>query len=227
MIGTTNAIEQKTKKNIYLYDHLLVWFDGTDFVNHAPTSSNVTATNVNGYNQLSSQNRNDINIPMYYKAAASSYGINLSANFSFNFKDITMCAWGYRVVDTNYSNIFTIGNGSASFIELRFKEGTANNGAIKVLTTTSNLWPWQNNTWCFLTATLKDNQGKAYANGTNIATINGTNNFSTYANFRILGATCWGDTGGAAYVTDCRIYDYALTDEDILEMYNRGPQWHE
>lgn len=191
-------------------------------MNHAPTDSDVTLTNVNAYNQLSSQERNGIVVPAYFKPGASSNAIKISVNFTINFKDFTMCAWAYKTINANHSNIFTIGNASARFSEFRFQEGTANQGTIQAIA-----FPFEPNTWKFMVATMKDNLFCRYIDGVLIDTQTFTNNNSTYSIFQILGTTCWSsDTGNSGYATDCRIYNHALTSEDILEMYNRGPQWH-
>lgn len=226
MIGKTNNKGQLIEP-IYNYNNLLVWFDGTDFNNHAPTGTNVTAINKNNYNTITTRNFYKKSISMYYKASGSSNGIDITANIPINFKDITISAWAYRTSESNYNNIFTIGNDSASFLELRARQSTTNKGNILVLTTSDNPFTWNNWTFGFLVATIKNNVGTAYFNGNLIGTQNATNNFSTYKNFRILGSTCWSsDTGGQNYVTDCRMYNYALTADEILNLYKIGPQEH-
>lgn len=232
-ININNNYQYNIIMNPYIikYNNLLLWADGTDFINHGPNSNTIVMANQNNFNQLSTLTYNSKTIPAYYKNTTSANGITCITNSStFDFSDCTFSGWGYRTSTNNYTNLMTIGNSQLPIIEFRI-HNTDNYAATLVAGTSAgrldNFFSTGSNTFIHIAVTVKNDSWSTYFNGNLAATQSKTNDFSTYSRFNILGTTCWdSDTGGAAYATDCRVYNTCLSAEEILDMYNRGPQKH-
>ncbi len=232
MIGTTNAIQTKILQAVLQYNNLQIWLDDTDFLNHGINNS-YTITNGNNFNKLVMQTIKNNEVSTYYKSAAANRdnGIKITPTALQNYITVTMCAWAMKATEANHQNIYTCGNNSTPFLETRLRLG-ANNKTNYYFPNGTSYSSVECSTgitineWVFVATVTNGTSHKYFYNGilVNEGTCGHTRN--SMVNWNVLGGTCWNDGGGASYVTDYRYYDIALSDEEIMSIYEAGPQQH-
>lgn len=230
MTGTTNSIFNTIHTDNS--DHLIVWLDGTDFVNHSKLGDNIVVTNSNNYITLTTSAFNGQMIPCYDKAAANSNGINISPFSYFTSNNYTFSCWGNRKANSNYMNLCTIGISSNPFTEIRLRQATNGSWRVNYGQTTSQSSIDINSkieldTWHHYCVTYYPGMYKMYFDGQCSWVV--TQHITAIrvpTVWRVLGSTLWNDTGGASQATDYRFYDTALSATQIAELYAKGPQTH-
>lgn len=232
MIGITNAIQNRIRQAVMHYDNLQVWLDGTDFFNHG-VNQDYTITNGNNFNELVMQTIKNNEVSTYYKKAAANRdnGIKITPTALMNYTIMTMCAWGMRAANNNYMNFFTCGKTSSPIIEIRLRYTTDNQISWIHGSGTGQTFEYFNvgmsiNEWAFLASIINGSSQKLFYNGVLIQETTATNEKTSIDCWNILGGTCWNDGGGISYCTDYRYYDIALSDEEIMAIYEAGPQQH-
>jgi len=141
-----------------------------------------------------------------------------------------MMAWCARCDNTDHNNLFTCGDASSGFFEARFRLTGTN--AVGYLWASGSSYDYhsvavgqQINEWGHMAFIRNGSSIKCYYNGIVVDQVTASTTRNSISIFHLLGDTCWtSDTGGASYCTDYRYYDIALSDADILEIYNAGPQ---
>ena len=214
------------------YNNLQVWLDGTDFFNHG-VNQDYTITNGNNFNELVMQTIKNNEVSTYYKKAAANRdnGIKITPTALMNYTVMTMCAWGMRAANNDYMNLLTCGNNSSPIIEIRFRQMSNNQILWTHASGTGNSENPLNvgmaiNEWAFLAYIMNGSSQKFFYNGTLIKENTASNGKNSMVNWNLLGGTAWNDGGGISYCTDYRYYDIALSDEEIMAIYEAGPQQH-
>lgn len=232
MIGTTNAIQNRIRQAVMHYNNLQVWLDGTDFFNHG-VNQDYTITNGNNFNELVMQTIKNNEVSTYYKKGSANRdnGIKITPTVLMNYTIMTMCVWGMRAANDNYMNLLTCGNNSSPIIEVRLRQTTNDQIDWIHASGTGDTDELLNvgmgiNEWAFLAAIINGSSQKFFYNGTLIKEVTATNGKTSMVNWNILGGTCWNDGGGISYCTDYRYYNIALLDEEIMAIYEAGPQQH-
>ena len=202
MLGWTNNTNEKYRQNVIKYDNLVVWLDGTDFLNHG-ISNAYTILNGTSFNSLVTQTINNKSFSTYYKKSATSRsnGIIITPFQLPNLTNITMSCWGKKVNENNHNNLFTCGNTSEPFMEMRFKLTTNGEICAFVSNGTGHAQIQLNsgiaiNTWNHFAISCNYSNWTIYYNGVPIRTVTYTNAKTSISIWNILGGTCWDDGGG-------------------------------
>ena len=238
MIGQTNSERNFKLLGDLPNSNLIVWLDGTDFINHSPLGDKIQVTNMSNYNTLGVE----YSYHCYQKAGASSNAIKLSPINAINLNDYTIMCWGNKRANSNHMNLFTMGMTSAPLCEIRFrassntqchfnhKNGDANAGSGINIGDVSNSWhhyavSYEGYKYCDFShltgfTMFFDGVCSYYFYNSGVSPCNPTI-------WQILGTTCYtADTGGASSATDYRVYSPHLTPSQIKKIYDMGPQVH-
>lgn len=238
MLGITNSISDNWKQaHIYKYSHLKIWFDGTEVKNNAPTKTDIQIGSMKPTaSRLSNQEYNGRMIPVYYQTDPGIWnGFFIShgnPETYFTWDNCTLTLWGFRLVDTSTNPIFFIvsteGTSIPAIFNILFKDGTANNGFIRCTNAIGQNFAWSNNTWKFIACTLSSTTVSVYINGSLLSSAARTKTYQPgWSGCYMMSGTWKRDAaGGTGKATDLRLYDYTMTADEILQLYNTGPQWH-
>ncbi len=147
------------------------------------------------------------------------------------YKDITISVWVYSRGGSNWNRILDFGNNTSNYMFLCVNPGSVNrsvrfavnvNGTEQSVTSPAEALP--DNTWTHVAATLTGTTARLYINGELVATNTSFTNEPvqygpTTQNW--LGRSQWGDGDGYfnGSLDDLKIYNYALTTEEIAKEY--------
>ena len=238
MLGITNSISDNWRySHIYKYSHLKMWFDGTEIKNNAPTKTDIIIGSMKPTaGRLNNEKYNGSPVPAYYQGDPGIWNgffvahTNPETYIEWNYCTLTI--WGYRMADTNTNPLFFIvsteGTSTPPIFNILFKDSTANNGFVRCTNSIGQNFAWSNNTWKFIACTLSPTTVSVYINGNLLTSAARTKTYEPgWSNAYMLSGTWKRDAaGGIGKVTDLRIYDYTMTANEILQIYNTGPQWH-
>ena len=236
MVGVTNSISDNWKQShIYKYSHLKLWFDGTDVKNKAPNKNDIIMGSMNPTaSRCVAQDYNGQNVCTYYQSNPGIWNgffiLHTNPDALLTWDNCTMTIWGYRLVDTNTNPLFFIvsteGTSTPAIFNILFKDGTANNGFVRCTNAIGQNFAWSNNTWKFIACTLSSTTVSVYINGNLLTSAARTKTYQPgWSGAYMLSGTWKRDAaGGTGKVADFRIYDYAMTADEIQSIYSTGPQ---
>lgn len=238
MVGTTNSISDAWKQShIYKYSHLKMWLDGTEAKNNAPTKTDIILGSMKPTaGHCNNQDYNGNPIPTYYQGDPGIWNgffiAHTNPNDRLTWDNCTMTVWEYRLADTSTNPLFFInsteGTNTPAIFNILFRNSTSNKGFIRCTSAIGIDFPWTTNTWKFIACTLSPTTVTAYIDGNVFTSAARTKTYQPgWGGAYMLSGTWKRDAaGGTGKVTDLRIYDYTMTDDEILQIYNTGPQWH-
>jgi hypothetical protein len=155
----------------------------------------------------------------------------ISEGWAGGYKDITISAWVYSSGGSNWNRILDFGNDTNNYMFLCINPGSVNRQvrfAVKVAgneqSVSSAAEALPDNTWTYVTATLSNNTGRIYINGE----LAGTNTSMTLDPVSYgpsvnnwIARSQWGAGDGYfnGMLDDLKIYNYALTTEQVAQDY--------
>jgi autotransporter-associated beta strand protein len=146
--------------------------------------------------------------------------------------DFTISAWVRMDVESNWMRVFDFGAGTSTYMFLTIQAGTANvmryaikNGGSEQQLSYNYTLPL--NTWTHFAITQSGNTCSMYINGNLVSTNTGisikpTNLGSTNLNY--IGKSQWNDPLFKGSIDEFKIYNRALSAEEIVEEQNQSTQ---
>jgi hypothetical protein len=155
----------------------------------------------------------------------------ISEGWAGGYKDLTISMWVYSSGGSNWNRILDFGNDTNNYTFICINPGSVNRQvrfAVKVAgteqTVSSAAGALPDNTWTYVTATLKDNTARIYINGelvgTNASFTNDPISYGPTVN-NWIARSQWGSNDGYfnGMLDELNIYNYARTTEQVAQDY--------
>ena len=141
-----------------------------------------------------------------------------------NHEEITFATWVYWLCSTAWQRIFDFGNSENEYMFLTPKSGAGtlrfgikNNGSEQILETSA-----LPKAWTHVAVTLANGDARMYVNGNLVAQSNSItihpNDIKPVLNY--IGRSQFSDPLFVGYIDDFRVYNYALTADNVNALYN-------
>ena len=235
MIGITNAIKDKIKQAVLKYNDLICWLDGTDFLNHASNGNIISITNQSNNITLGNETIKDsINNPYYLYPNTNGNGLEITPYSEINPNNWTMTIWGKKLAQSNYELLCGFGiSGGPAVGEIRIRNTNTNAFCTYIRTSGTSYQECSVtigdtlSTWHHYALSFTPGTYKTYFDGVLSRTdLFAGNVQSVISRWSVLGKTIWNNNGNTTAATDFRFYNTTLSDEEIMTIYNAGPQQH-
>lgn len=224
-------------KYIYRYDDMVLWLDGTDFLDH---SKNGLTMNRGAYPLLDTAelDKPETNCYLFNNNSASTAFYTLSNpvvnmdGFSFSWwmkvssKPSYSCCW-YMSKDASVSGSYAIGCNTT--IGTTGKYGVCARTPSGATADVTSTYVTPTNTSLHCVQTYDGATMKLYVNGQLVWSASNSLGFSSVSVGRInIGHNMWNTSVERfmGYMTDIRLYNAVLTSDEILEMFETGTEIH-
>ena len=222
---------------IYRYDDMVLWLDGTDFLDH---SKNGLKMNRETYPSLSATDfdKPETNCYLFDNNSASTALYTLSNpvvnmdGFSFSWwmkvssKPSYSCCW-YMSKDASVSESYAIGCNTTIGTTGKYGVCARTSSGANSDVTSTYVTPTNTTLHCVLT--YDESALKLYVNGQLVWSASKSLGFSSVSVGRInIGHNMWNTSTERfmGYMTDIRLYNAVLASDEILEMFETGTEIH-